>query len=1027
MTGFLAASAPRWFTIAAHRPFLEDLAAGVHAALSPLGPEALAEAVILVPTRRAARSLAEAFLKATAAKAVLLPQVRAIGDLDEGEPPFEPGDLALDLPAAISPWRRRFELARLVAENQSLLERDGLDAGAALELADALAGFLDSCQIEEVADPEAVKGLVEGDLAQHWRMSAQFLDLALQAWPRRLAELGLVDVATRRVALLRKLAERWTERPPAEVLIAAGSTGTAPAAADLLAAVARAPRGCVVLPGLDKSLADDAWAQVEDQHPQGSMKRLLERAGVERSAVRDWDPSSETQARGRWRRRLINEALRPAEATADWLKQIEALGKEGAEGGVDPIAEGLTGLSVIAARTEEEAATAAALLMRETLETPEATCALITHDVDLARRVSARLTRWGVSADTSAGQPLAQYPVAVLASLVARAAADPSDPVSLLAVVKHPLVRLGLDEAVLDRRRRALERYGLRGPRPGGWADLERRLELVGEPRDDETEEGVAPRRAAVAEAHALLPLLRAPLQALTDVFADRPAPAAVAARVLAEGLEGLAAGPGGGLGELWAGLGGEAAAGLLAAVMTESEGLPAVTARGFAELLDSLMARETVRSGGASHPRLKILGVLEARLVRADHLILAGLEEGVWPPVAPVDPFLSRPMRKQLGLPPPERRVGLSAHDFAQAASAPKVSLIYSERRGGAPAVASRWIWRLETLARGADVALPRRPDLIAWARGLDAPDRFEPAKRPRPTPPLAVRPRRMPVTGVERWIRDPYAVYAREILKLRRMDRPDEPVEALARGTAIHAAFERFSREHPQALPDDAEDVFAAMLGEALRHAGVPEGRMTRELALAANAAPWVVAFEQRRRPGARLMIEQSGLIELDAEGGPFTLTAKADRIEARGLTADILDYKTGAAPSAKQVWAGLSPQLTLTAAIVAAGGFAELGPAAPGTLMYVRVSGGRIPGREEKRAGDVESKILAAAALAGLRKRIDWFDQEETGYLSWAMPQFIGRYAGDYDHLARLWEWHVIGEADGADGGVDGETAG
>ncbi len=215
--------------------------------------------------------------------------------------------------------------------------------------------------------------------------------------------------------------------------------------------------------------------------------------------------------------------------------------------------------------------------------------------------------------------------------------------------------------------------------------------------------------------------------------------------------------------------------------------------------------------------------------------------------------------------------------------------------------------------------------------------------------------------------------------------------------------------------------------MLGDALRHAGVPEGRMTRELALAANAAPWVVAFERRRRPGARLMIEQSGLIELDAEGGPFTLTAKADRIEARGLTADILDYKTGAAPSAKMVWAGLSPQLTLTAAIVAAGGFAELGPAAPGTLMYVRVSGGRIPGREEKRAGDVESKILAAAALAGLRKRIDWFDQEETGYLSWAMPQFIGRYAGDYDHLARLWEWHVIGEADGADGGIDGETAG
>ncbi len=1021
MSGFLAAPGPRWFTIAAHRPFLEDLAAGVHAALSPLGPEALAEAVILVPTRRAARSLAEAFLKAADARAVLLPQVRAIGDLDEGEAPFEPGDLALDLPAAISPWRRRFELARLVAQNKDLLGRGALDAGGALELADALAAFLDSCQLEEVSDPAAVKGLVEGDLAQHWRISAQFLDLALQAWPKRLDELGLVDVAARRVSLLRLLTQRWTDKPPAEVLIAAGSTGTAAAAADLLAAVARAPKGCVVLPGLDKSLAEDAWEQVEDQHPQGSMRRLLVRAGIPRGEVRDWDPMTETQSRGRWRRRLINEALRPAEATADWLKQIAALRKEGEAAGVNPIAEGLAGLSVISARTEEEAATAAALLMRETLETPDATCALITHDVDLARRVSARLTRWGVSADTSAGQPLARYPVAVLASLAARAAADPGDPVSLLAIVKHPLVRLGLDEATLERGHRGLERYGLRGPRPGSWAALEQRLTTALQPREDEAPASVERRRGGVEDALALLPLIRAPLETLREVFAEETAAAAIASRALAVSLEVLAAGPEGGLGDLWAGLGGEAAAGLLSALMTESEGLPAMTASAFAELLDSLMARETVRPGGASHPRLKILGVLEARLVRADHLILAGLEEGVWPPAAPVDPFLSRPMRKTLGLPPPERRVGLSAHDFAQAASAPRVSLIHSERRGGAPAVKSRWLWRLETLARGAEVDLPGRPDLIAAARGLDAPAGFEPARRPKPTPPLGVRPRRMPVTGVERWIRDPYAVYAREILRLRVLDRPDEPVEALARGTAIHAAFERFSREHPDALPDEAEAVFAAMLGEALRQAGVPEGRMARELALAANAAPWVVAFERRRRPGARLVIEQSGRMTLEAPGGPFILTAKADRIEARGLTADILDYKTGAAPSPKQVKAGLSPQLTLTAAIVAAGGFEALGRMAPGALVYVRVSGGRVPGREEHRADQAESGVLAAAALEGLRKRIDLFDQAETGYQSWAMPQFIGRYAGDYDHLARLWEWHVIGEADsGGDAG-------
>ena len=410
---------PRWFTIPAHRPFVEDLAAGLMAALTPLGPEALSDAIVLTPTRRAARALAEAFVAVGGGRAVLLPQIRALGDLDEGEPPFEPGELALDLPPAITPWRRRFELARLVAENEHLLERS-LDAAGALELADALAAFLDSLAIEEAAPPPDLDDWVEAGLARHWQVSARFLALALDAWPARLAQLGLIDVATRRVALLRALAARWASEPPAEVLVAAGSTGTAPATADLLDVIARAPRGCVVLPGLDQDLAEAAWAQVEEQHPQGAMKRLLARARIERRDVLPWSPPTPGDSRGRWRRRIINEALRPAEATADWLGQIARLREEGAAEGGDPVAEGLAGLSVIAARAEDETASVAALLLRETLETPGRTAALITPDAVLARRVSARLARWGIVVDSSAGAPLAGFPAGLLPNLLAR-------------------------------------------------------------------------------------------------------------------------------------------------------------------------------------------------------------------------------------------------------------------------------------------------------------------------------------------------------------------------------------------------------------------------------------------------------------------------------------------------------------------------------------------------------------------------------------------------------------------------------
>ena len=1008
---FLDRPNPRWLTIPSHRPFVEDLATGLLSALSPLGPEALSDAIVLTPTRRGARALAEAFLAVSGGKALLLPQIRPLGDLDEGEPPFEPGDLALDLPPAISSWRRRFELARLVSENTDQLGRS-LDAVGALELADALAGFLDSVQIEEAAPLDKLETWVDIEMARHWQVSADFLKLAVDAWPARLDALGLTDVNSRRVALLRALAQRWRDHPPAEVLVAAGSTGTAPATADLLSVIAKAPRGCVVLPGLDQDLADKAWAQVGEQHPQGAMKRLLERAGIGRGDVAPWSPVLPGDANGRWRRRIINESLRPPEATADWLKQIGLIRDEGASEGVEPISKGLAGLSVIAARSEEEASAVAALVLREALETPGRTAALITPDAELARRVSARLARWGIIADSSAGSPLAGFSVGTFASLLVRVVVDPVDPVLLLGLLKHPFTRLGRTAEDLAAETLTLERFGLRGPRVGDWDAIERRLAQAA------LDTGARDIDAAAR----LFATLAAAIDRARTSYTGSTSTPAEAARGLAAAMEALAEGPEpGDTGRLWSGAGGECAGGVIAALIDESDGLPEVTASQFADLVEQLLAKETVRTGAASHPRLHILGAIEARLVRADLLVLAGLEEGVWPAGAPVDPFLSRPMRKTAGLPPPERRIGLSAHDFAQAACAPEVVLLHSERRGGAPAVASRWLWRLQTLAKGAGVELPSRPEALAWSRMLDAPGIPNPAPRPRPTPPVEARPRKLAVTAVERWIRDPYGLYARSILGLYPLERPDEPIEARARGTAIHAAFEQFATDFPDTLPDNPQLVFADLLIAQLEAAGMPRARLTRERALAGNVAPWVIDFERRRRLGARLMIEQSGEFSFSAPGGDFKVTAKADRIEFRGESADVLDFKTGAPPSKKQVDSGLSPQLTLTAAILRHGGFPEIGRTEAGELIYVRVSGGRVPGLEIVRGSGAESPDLAEHALAGLKTRVAAFDDPSKPYLAWAMPQFINQYAGDYDHLSRLWEWHVIGEGE-SEGGAE-----
>jgi ATP-dependent helicase/nuclease subunit B len=160
----------------------------------------------------------------------------------------------------------------------------------------------------------------------------------------------------------------------------------------------------------------------------------------------------------------------------------------------------------------------------------------------------------------------------------------------------------------------------------------------------------------------------------------------------------------------------------------------------------------------------------------------------------------------------------------------------------------------------------------------------------------------------------------------------------------------------------------------------------------------------------------VEQKGTLVLAVDGEGFTLEATADRIDLRAGQGDVLDFKTGHAPSSKQVKQHLAPQLTLTAAILEAGGFTDAGPTAAGELVYVRLNGGRVQGEESIVAEPADSSGLAAEVISRLTARVAAFRDPSTPYISRAIPQFLGE-TGDYDHLARLLEWSI------ADGGDDG----
>ncbi len=988
---------PRWYSIPSGRCFLDDLALGLCQSLG----DALPAATILTPTRRGARLMAQAFSQQARGKALLLPQVRAIGDLDEGEPPFDLDALGLDLPPALSPLRRRFELARLIGEHYEGFEGRTPSGKLALELADSLAGFFDSLALEEVDATDRLDSLVRGEgadeytlaaWAEHWQVSARFLAIAVRRWPQRLLELDRMDPSQRQVVLIRRLADQWRDRPPATPLILAGTTGSAPSTADLADIVARAPLGAVVLPGLDLSLADDAWRQIEDSHPQATMKRLLDRHRVSRDNVRDWPASIDADRKARARRRLINEALRPAAATADWRDQIAALKRE------NPYAveEGLEGLYEIHSARDEEAASAIALLMRETLETPHQVAALITPDLTLARRVSARLTRWGLAADVSAGEPLSSSLVGRFLLDLLALMDDPADPVRLLDLLHNPLCRFAGNSAVTT-----IDRYALRGATPNDPAMIA--ALLVGR-----------------EEALAVWGDFTAHLAPILTGFGDTPVDLGATLTRFVQVAESLSREDGQ---ALWAGAPGAEASSLLSELIREGAGFSVRHAREFGDIVGALIHKAKVRTGGNFHPRLLILGAIESRLVKADRFILAGLEEGVWPQAPDNDPFLSRPMRAKLGLPSPERRTGLSAHDFVQGATAPEVYLVTRHRREGEPQVQSRWLWRLQTLCEGAGAKIQTHPDIIDWARALDCglpvkPDALKPARQPAPRPPLEVRPVQMSVTDVETFVRDPYAIYAKRILKLRPLDRPNEPVEARQRGTAIHKSLERFITEDVP-LGDEGTRRLAGLLEQELAATHLSPAQMALQRPLLPGMAQAFVDFEADRRAARpRLMIEQDGQLTFTTGRGDFTVTARADRLEIREDGADIIDFKTGGYASVKQVLAGFYPQLTLTAAILKRGGFAGIASGTPvGDMIYVRVSPDKTAPRKVADKA-VSNDDLAEIALARLKARIVAFDDPKRGYKSWTAPQFLKGRGGDYDQLARLYEWYVLGDDEAAE---------
>ncbi|MGJ8627178.1 MAG: double-strand break repair protein AddB [Sulfitobacter sp.] len=976
---------PRVFGLAPGVDFPAALVKGLKDRLDGHPPEAMARVDLIVNTNRMARRLRDIF---DAGPSGFLPRIRLVTDLDT----LVPG---INLSPSTSQLRRRLELAQLISKlidaDPTLAPRSSLYA-----LADSLAGLIDEMQGEGVAASKVAE-LDVSDQSGHWERAQRFLTIAQGYLNETLSQ---PDSEARQRQLVCQIIAKWQKEPPLNPVILAGSTGSRGTTSLLMQAVAGLPLGAVVLPGFDFDMPTAVWSDLDQEllsedHPQYRFRHLMRALDLPRAGIETWaitPPPSES------RNALISLSLRPAPVTHAWLTEGPKL---------NALSDATSGLTLVEAPTPRIEALAIAMRLRQAVAEGK-TAALITPDRMLSRQVTAALDQWNILPDDSAGTPLQLSPPGRFLRHVAALFVRRLDAEALLTLLKHPLTHSDQDRNFHQLNTQLLEMQIRRDGLP--YVDAVGLMRVATHATEKQSDPA-----AFLAWAEWVATTFTAHDGVESRSLADWVNHHLSLANTIAAGQSKTDDH------ELWKRKAGEKAHDIMADLTDHAEYGGVMAASDFADLVGALLATGEVRDRDAPHPHVMVWGTLEARVQGADLVIMGGLNDGTWPEAPKPDPWLNRKMRLDAGLLLPERRIGLSAHDYQQAIAAPEVWLTRAIRSDEAETVPSRWLNRLGNLLNG----LPKNGGPKAWeamqqrgnlwldqARALEAFERIPPAIRPSPRPPRSARPLGLSVTEIKRLIRDPYAIYAKHILRLRPINPLVQSPDAPVRGIILHEVMERFIKsvsDTPALLTKDhlmevAENVL-------LVEAPWPAAR-TIWKARIERVADWFLANERLRQGYSRPIAFEKGArgTHIFADLG-FTLTGYADRID---VTEDgdalIYDYKTGTPPSKKEQQI-FDKQLLIEAAMVEEGGFKEVGVASVAHAAFIGLGAKPV---EIAAPLDEEPPI---EVLRGLHELIAKYLNEKQGFTSRRIVK-TEEASGDYDQLARFGEWDGTAEPEPED---------
>jgi ATP-dependent helicase/nuclease subunit B len=995
---------PRVYNIAPGGNFLEVLARKILEGF-PLEPSeirpTLSRWTILLPTRRAARQLGLILLKQSGQKAIRLPRIKPIGDLEEDQ--LVDADLTSALPKAMSKpgqFFALFSLLRRWSEENPLIALANEIANSpaqSIALTNSLIKLVEQFETEEMT-LENLSEVYDTDLSEHRNAILSLLALVKNSLPKILIDESVIGPSERRNRLIRLEAQRIELDRSQGPIIAAGSTGTIPATRALLNAIARRPQSAVILPGLDQYMDEPTWSSLKPDHPQFALQKLLTELQINRGDVVELNSGNEQRSL------LSSQLMRPTQTAHLWREELSTKKTE--------IISSMEDLHLVEAPDRHVEARAIALILRNLLETSGQTGALVTPDRDLALRVKIELLRWNIKIEDSAGEPLTNFGLASLLHQILETVFEDFSPSSLISLVNHSACDLGLPRDKMLKNFRHFEVAVLRNYGVGnGLENLERafesaRLSFVNLER-------VSPLVAKLTEQdwHAMQQLLKRISESLKPLSVKSIASFQEQLNRLLNCIGSLAPQHDMDAPENLQ------FASVISLVEQDAHRLPPCDILTAVMLVLNALKIETFRETSGYHPRLAIYGLLEARMIPADVLIMGGLNETKWPAQPDPSTWLNRPMRDVLGLQQPEREIGVAAHDFAQGLGYDKVYLTWSKRVDGSPLVPSRWILRLMTVLRAAGIEqdVTQISKWVSLAKAIDEPKKLSPISKPKPSPPVTARPVRISITEVEKLIRDPYSVYARKILKLDPLPPVARKPDAALRGLLFHSAINEWNeiisksqvKNDFEILIQAGRSAFMPFLNDSeISNFWWPRfERMSRVL----------IKYEADfRKDLAQIHAEIIGKFEFKINGIDHTVFGRADRIDLLndGKTR-VIDYKTGAPPTAQQVTVGLSPQLTLEAAILKHGGFVDLKSLTTDSLTYIKISGGSAPVEIVSIKPTDGSTIdeLAERHLAGLKTLLSNYQNENQTYLP-RVAVLREENELDYDHLSRFREWMLNG---------------